>query len=296
MSTRHGKKFEFTGKTLLSLTSIITLIASGIYWWGIQSLLTQNKVVAGSLTLLMTLAPPALISFLIPWSPAGMLLLKINGRTWGYWICGGSSIFLVGYSIHFHKLWWSAQPVTANSGLVWLQVFVGLIGFVLIPALLWAPVGSTELVEQIRQAHLVRRYELQTQADLAILRNTLLRAQEKALIGFDNLSPQERQELAAVMKGLVQGIDTTIEDLARSVRDVCNVTLPCPSLTKDPNIAAAVETIQQAIESSAQPTQQPKTREESRRLPEDSRHRMSFNPTPLEAKKANVGANGTEED
>ena len=48
----------------------------------------------------------------------------------------------------------------------------------------------------MRQAHLVKRYELQTQADIAILRATLLRAQEKALLGFANLTLDEREELA----------------------------------------------------------------------------------------------------
>jgi hypothetical protein len=144
--------------------------------------------------------------------------------------------------------WWSAQPVVADSDIVLQQVLVGLIGFIFIPALLWTPVSSEELAEQIRQAHLVRRYELQTQADIAILRNTLLRAQEKALIGFANLTVEERSELSSVMRGLVKGIDTTMKELAQSVKAISGAATPFSSLEDNEDIKGYLDYVADSLE------------------------------------------------
>ncbi|MEI6180260.1 MAG: hypothetical protein WCP31_05865, partial [Chloroflexales bacterium] len=176
---RRGGDWQFTAKSLLALLAVIAMIGSAVYWWGVQSQLTANWVVAGAFTAILVLAPPSLTSFLIPWSPGGMLLQKINARTWGYTVVIGAALYLLYYSFEIQYSWWASQPAVASTGLILQQVIIGIIGFIIIPALLWTPVTSEELVEQVRQAHLVRRYELQTQADIAILRATLLRAQER---------------------------------------------------------------------------------------------------------------------
>jgi hypothetical protein len=208
-------------------------------------------IVAMAFTAILVLAPPSLTSFLIPWSPGGMLLQKINARTWGYAVIISASLYLLYYSFEIQYSWWSSQPVVADTGLVLQQVFVGIIGFILIPALLWTPVTSEELVEQVRQAHLVRRYELQTQADIAILRATLLRAQEKALIGFANLTVQEREELAAVMRGLVKGIDQTLRDIGDSVKTVSGATVPFESLDDNQEIRSYLDYIHYSLTDNA---------------------------------------------
>ncbi|HYF63783.1 MAG TPA: hypothetical protein VD886_13265 [Herpetosiphonaceae bacterium] len=244
---RKGGGFQFTAKTLLMILAIFAMVGSAVYWWGIQNQLTPNKVVAAAFTLIMVLAPPSLVSFLIPWSPAGMLLQKINARTIGYMVIVACAMVLVYYSFSIQYQWWLSQPVVADSGIVLQQVLVGLIGFIFIPALLWTPVSSDELVEQIRQAHLVRRYELQTQADIAILRNTLLRAQEKALIGFANLTVQEKEELASVMRGLVRGIDTTMKELASSVKTVSGTITPFSSLEDNEDIKGYLDYVADSL-------------------------------------------------
>ena len=198
-----------------------------------QSQLTDNRIVAIAFTAILVLAPPSLVSFLIPWSPAGMLLQKVNARTWAFPVIIGCALYLLYYAFQLQWAWWAAQPVVAETNLVYQQVLIGMIGFIIIPALLWTPVSSDELVEQVRQAHLVKRYELQTQADIAILRATLLRAQEKALIGFANLTVQEREELAAVMQSLVSGIDRTLKEIGQTVKTVSGVALPFDSILDD---------------------------------------------------------------
>src|SRR5215210_5926529 len=244
---RRSPGVQFTSKSLLAMLALIAMSGSAVYWWGVQSQLTDNKVVALAFTAILVLAPPSLVSFLIPWSPGGMLLQKVNARTWGYLVVVGCSLYLLYYSFQIQLSWWAAQRIVANTGLIYQQVLIGIIGFIIIPALLWTPVSSDELVEQVRQAHLVKRYELQTQADIAILRNTLLRAQEKALIGFANLTVQEREELASVMRGLVRGIDGTMKEIAQSVKSVSGATVPFSSLEDNDQIKGYLDFISEAL-------------------------------------------------
>ena len=99
----------------------------------------------------------------------------------------------------------------------------------------------------MRQAHLVKRYELQTQADIAILRATLLRAQEKALIGFANLTLDEREELAGVMRGLVSGIDRTLQEIGASVKTVSGATIPFHALEDNDDIRDVLDYISESL-------------------------------------------------
>lgn len=240
---RRASGFQFTAKAGLLLIALIGMGASALYWWGVQSQLTDNRAIATAFTAILVLAPPSLTSFLIPWSPAGMLLQKINARTYGYVAVIGCALFLFYYSYRLQTAWWSAQPAVADSNLVYQQVLIGIIGFIVIPALLWTPVTPDELIEQARQAHLVKRYELQTQADIAILRATLLRAQEKALIGFANLTVDEREELTGVMKGLVTGIDKTLREVGESVQRVSGAMVPFEALEDNEDVQEILDYI-----------------------------------------------------
>src|SRR5262245_8453224 len=152
---RRNPSFQFTSKTLLAGLVLIAMGGSAVYWWGVQSVLTENRAIALAFTAILVLAPPSLVSFLIPWSPGGMLLQKVNARTWGYLVVIACSLYLLYYSFQIQWSWWAAQPVVADTGLIYHQVLIGIIGFIIIPALLWTPVTSEELVEQVRQAHLV---------------------------------------------------------------------------------------------------------------------------------------------
>ena len=235
MPSRSPRKAlqPITSRQILFLLAIVAMGGSGVYWYGVQSVLTENRVVAIAYTLILVLAPPALVSFLIPWSPAAMLLAKINMRTIGYTVVIICALYLLYYSYWIQTSWWAAQPVVADAKLINQQMIIGIIGFVIIPALLWTPVSSDELVEQVKQAHLVKRYELQTTADIAILRATLLRAQRLSLKGFANLTIMERQELAGAMQGLVAGIDQTLREVGETVKTVSGVAMPFDGLLDD---------------------------------------------------------------
>jgi hypothetical protein len=207
-----------TARGALRLVVCGALIGSGWWWWGIQSQLTDNVLIAAAFTAILVIAPPSLTTFLIPWSPGGMLLQRIQMRTWGGAAVLACASFYVYYSWEIGTAYWLAQPVAADTGLVSQQVIVGIIGFILIPALLWAPVGDEELIETVRQAHLVNRYELETHADLSILRNQLLRAQELALVGFSQLMTDEQEELAETSRELLGAINGTLQQIGQGVQ------------------------------------------------------------------------------
>lgn len=244
---QRPSSMQMTAKQVLILIAFACLIASTIYWYGIQSQLTDNRVIAIAFTAILVLAPPGLTSFLVPWSPGGMLLQKINARTWGYTVVIGCALYLIYYSFELQYSWWAAQPATADTGLVMQQVIIGIIGFIIIPALLWTPVTSEELMEQVRQAHLVKRYELQTAADIAILRATLMRAQEQTLKGWANLAVNEREELADTLRGLVGGIDSTLKEIGQSVKIVSGAAIPFEALDDNEDIRGYLDFISDSL-------------------------------------------------
>jgi hypothetical protein len=134
MNTPYGPPrrpaVAFTAKRLLLFLAFASMCGSSVYWWGVQSQLTDTKVVAVAYTAILVLAPPALTSFLIPWSPGGMLLQKVNARTWGYVAVVGCALFLIYYSFQIQWSWWAAQQIVVKSDLVYQQVAIGIIGFI----------------------------------------------------------------------------------------------------------------------------------------------------------------------
>jgi hypothetical protein len=120
-------------------------------------------------------------------------------------------------------------------------MIIGIIGFVIIPALLWTPVTTTEMVETLRQAHLVKRYEIQTQADIGMLRATLMRAHQLSAKGVANLTEAEVAELTGVVAGLMAGMDRTIEEIRDTVGVVSGVTLPYERLSDDESVQSRID-------------------------------------------------------
>jgi hypothetical protein len=80
---RRPSALQFTSKTLLAILAIISMGGSAAYWWGVQSQLTDNRIVAIAFTAILVLAPPSLVSFLYTGSPPGMLFEKKKPPTRG---------------------------------------------------------------------------------------------------------------------------------------------------------------------------------------------------------------------
>ncbi|MDP9316134.1 MAG: hypothetical protein M3R24_35645, partial [Chloroflexota bacterium] len=82
MSTRST--FEFSGRVGLQIAALGSLIGSGAFHWMVQSQMTSNVAVALAFTTIFVLFPVVAAGFVFPTSPAGMLLMRIKLRTWGY--------------------------------------------------------------------------------------------------------------------------------------------------------------------------------------------------------------------
>ena len=100
-----------------------------------------------------------------------------------------------------------------------------IIAFIGIPALAWVQATPEQWVEHIRQAHLVHRLKIQHAADIAILKTTLLRAQQKTAAGIANLMPAERQELVDTLRALFEGQNETLRAIAGTFRNVADIEL-----------------------------------------------------------------------
>ncbi len=235
MSTRST--FEFSGRVGLQIAALGSLIGSGAFHWMVQSQMTSNVAVALAFTTIFVLFPVVAAGFVFPTSPAGMLLMRIKLRTWGYGVLVIAGTFVIGYDAYLMNAWWLTQDVMRTSGYVLHQVVLSIIGFHILPGLLVSQVSTTEMIETIRQAHLVKRYKEQTAAEMTILRTTTMRAVELSQRGMSNLNDGERDELARIMVGLVSGIDNTLNDVAASVHGVSSVDIGYTGLLDEPKVA-----------------------------------------------------------
>lgn len=226
--------WRWTAQNMMVVLAFVSTGAGIFHWGSIQFFLhevsgewtlynVQIVLIASAMTLILGIAPGVFTAFLFPNSPGGMLLQKIQSGTWGYWMIATVAGFYLLYSWMVFSSWYAARETIQATGMVTFQTLAAITGYIILPALCWAPLATSDIVEQLRQAHLVRRYRLQTQADIAILRATLLRAQEKALKGFANLTVRERQELAGVMKALVTSIAASQAGFAQNVRELTGV-------------------------------------------------------------------------
>ncbi len=252
MSNNHNRSnFEFSSRTGLQIATIGSLIGSGAFHWMVQSQMTSNIAVAIAFTVIFVLLPVVAAGFVFPTSPAGMLLMRIKLCTSGYAALVLAGAFVIGYDAYLMNGWWLTQDVVRTSGYVLHQVVLSIIGFHVLPGLLVSQVSTTEMIETIRQAHLVKRYKLQTNAELAILRNTTMRSVELSQRGMSNLSDRERDELARIMVGLVNGIDNTMRDITSSVKGVSTVDVGHGSLLDNPQIAGNLDVAVRYLQGSA---------------------------------------------
>jgi hypothetical protein len=253
MVRRAKKTAIITARTFLMFVSVVGMASAAVYWGGVQLALTDSWPIAIASAVIIVVSPPALISFLVPWSPGGMLLQKIQAKTFGFLMVFLCSLFFLWYVFDIQFSWWAAQPVVAETDLVLHQVGIWIIGSVIIPGLLLAQVTDDELVEAARQAHIVQRYRLQTEADLAILRGKMLRAQELSVRGFANLIGDERTELAAILSDLVCSIDSTLYEYNQGIRAVSGTLVPFEPLEDNPDIQEYLDYVAESLETASAP-------------------------------------------
>jgi hypothetical protein len=162
-----------------SALDVIALIflGCGFAFWGVAfwqllsppallSLLTIQTVV---LALVYSLAAPLLLSMLVPTTPAGQLLQKTQWRTVGFPVIIGCALFLAYQAEYMIELWLSAQPGVVEGHFPRPLAISLTIAFVVIPALAWVQLTPERWLQQINQAHQVKKLEMQQRGELATL-------------------------------------------------------------------------------------------------------------------------------
>ena len=71
---------------------------------------TSTFLPVGAFGTFVVLGPPVFVSFFVPWSPAAMLLMKLNFRTAGQSVALAAMLYLVYYAAQLLLLFWAARP------------------------------------------------------------------------------------------------------------------------------------------------------------------------------------------
>lgn len=244
-----------------SALDVIALIflGCGFAFWGVAfwqllgppailSLLTIQTVV---LALVYSLATPLLWSALVPSTPAGQLLQKTQWRTFGFAAIVGAAFYLTYQAEWMIELWLGSQPGVAEAGFARSLAISLSIAFILIPALAWTQLTPERWVQQIQQAHQVKKLEMQQRGELAIIKASLVRAETLAAIGWANLLPVEREEAIATQRGLLMAASDTMRsiirtlgissDLERSIMGDDEIAEHLDYVTREINIVPTVE-------------------------------------------------------
>ena len=208
-----------------SATDVLSgmFIFSGIVFWAVAfwqllsppSLLSLATIQALVLAFVTSVAAPLLWSALVPSTPAGQLLQRTQWATIGYAVSTAAAIYLSYVEYWLLASWMVSQPGLAENGFSPLLAMATLIAFILIPALGWVRVPFHTMLDQIQQAHEVRKLELMQRAELAEIKNRVIWAETKALATFTNLLPQEQAFVLETIEAMFGRITDRQHEVAR---------------------------------------------------------------------------------
>jgi hypothetical protein len=242
-------------RSALDTIALIFLGCAFAFWsvafWQLlapPALLSLLSIQAVVLALVYSLATPLLWSALVPTTPAGQLLQKTQWRTIGFYLIIGAALYLSYQAEWMIELWLSYQPGVVEAGMARSLAFSLSIGFILIPALAWTQLNPERWLQQIQQAHQVRRLEIQQRGDLAILKSRMLWAKQKAATSYANLLPAERQEIVDTMRGLFMSIADTQRDIAGTLGLSADLER---SIMDDTQIADQLDYVAKALDAQA---------------------------------------------
>lgn len=221
---RHYGPGKMTARKMLVLVALMGIGFSLAFNYPIQSLMTDNRIIAIVYTLGMAFSAPACVTFWLPWSPGAMLLMRINFKTPGQIMVGVLALYFLGYAAITHWAYWMTQPIyTISPRYALMQVITGIIITIVIPGLAWAPVLVEEITETAHQKHLVDQYILFTESEIAIQRAQLLQAQELATKSWAELLPEEKAQFAQIGAKLARGVRKTLDSVGASMLRVNKV-------------------------------------------------------------------------
>lgn len=236
---------RFTRNTLLLFMAFVATALNVPFWWEIQRALTSSFWLAVMMTIGCTILPPALLSFLFPSNPAGALVSKYNLKLPGTFLIILSSAWFVTYGYIMQEAYWSAQPA-GPQGHAWAQAILGMVVGYIVPTLAWGLVGASDLAEELRQHQLVKQYEMEAEAQLAMIHSKLLEAQRLAAIGIAELTAEQRDELAWMVPALNESIERTLQQMGQDFYRVAGAN-GTYTLRPDPQRAYLIDYYQQVL-------------------------------------------------
>ena len=225
VGVEEPEKRELTAKDVLRGLAFLGVLGAAGFWYYIFGHFTPLWPVALLAAAGMGLSAPALTAFIIPWSPARSLLSRILGKTIGSAFVIASAMFLVYFAFELLYTWWMSQPGGAVGVAVQMSILM-IILFIIIPALLWAPVLSGDLRRMMREEQLVQEYEIYQNGKIALMQETLMRATTLTAKGLANLLVEEKQELAGIATSLVQGMENIQKELGGQLKKVSRSSVP----------------------------------------------------------------------
>lgn len=222
-----------TAKRGLIILAVAAMIGSAMYWWNVQSQFTANAVVAAVYTAILTVAPPAVVSFLLPSSRSGMMLRRMNATTYAYPVLIVIGVVLVFYTGVIQWFWWAQQQIVVDSNLVIYQVVVGIIGFVFVPAVFWIPVTRQELQEEAEIAQALAKMQLEYNSEVALLRQSLAKLYRDSAKDMRDKAQQAQlgADFERTITHVVERLDVVCGQMGEVVRAVSSV---------DPGIAGSI--------------------------------------------------------
>jgi len=241
-------------RSALDVMALIFL-GCGVAFWGVAfwqllapaALLSLLSIQSAVLALVYSLAAPLLLSMLVPTTPAGQLLKKTQWRTIGFSVVVAGAIFLSYQAEYMIELWLYAQTAVREAGFARPMAISLTIAFVVIPALAWVQLTPERWLAQIQQAHAVKKLEMQRRGELAIIRAALIKAEQRALVGYVNLLPLEKEEHFATIRGLIMGINDQQHAVARAMGISADLER---TMMGDSDIASALDSVKLALEQS----------------------------------------------
>lgn len=227
-------KTEFwTGQNLTRVLALICFAVAFMFWKGVIEVFTDNRLVILGMTALFTIAPPALATFLIPWTPGGQYLQRLRWKTLGYAAIVIVSCWFAYIQYNLSLDWWISQHKIIMDNYAWKLAVTVILGFTVVPGLVWSSVDTTTMINEFRQAYLIKKFEIETEGFLNEVRAKRLRATKLAAKGWARMLPQEREEYMLIGEQFVENIDGELMNLAQGIGRVSQEHMEFDGLLED---------------------------------------------------------------
>ena len=196
-----------TTRSILDWCAMLGVLV-GCYFWAslfIDLYQPSNLVRWGmilAISFLFSLVLPALLSLLVPTTPASQLLQKTRWGTVGFWFTVAVALFILYVAWQLTWSWQAAQPQVTDTGIVYHMTLVWMALLVFVPGLAFVQMPTEKMAKEFQQAQAVRRLELSYKHDLLLAKEAYGRALAILRTGLDRATLEQRQYMAGVFQAI----------------------------------------------------------------------------------------------